>query len=101
MNLHLRFWKTEIPLRMRGWWLRHWWPAVIRRREAERDDWRRWCEKAETQFEKADQRWWCRIYNEFGNNDSKHPHCHPEFEPTHNKCGYGLWIELVVEERTT
>ncbi len=49
MDLHLRFWREEIPLRVRSWRRRHWWPAVIRQRTEERDAWRRWCEAAEAQ----------------------------------------------------
>ncbi len=47
MNLHLRFWREEEPLRLRSWWRRHWWPARIRQIDRERADWKRWCETAE------------------------------------------------------
>lgn len=47
MSLHLRFWKEELPIRLRGWWHRHWPYAVIRQRDRERADWKRWCYEAE------------------------------------------------------
>ena len=40
MNLHIRFWMEELPLRFRGWWHRHWWPSRIKQLDQERRYWR-------------------------------------------------------------
>ena len=40
-------WNGEIPLLMRGWWVRHWWPARIKQLDRERADWERWCYESE------------------------------------------------------
>jgi hypothetical protein len=47
VSLHVRFWREEIPLRLRSWWRRRWWPARVRQLDRERRDWKRWCEEAE------------------------------------------------------
>lgn len=36
------FWRAEGPLRLRGWWRRHWWPSRIAQLDRERADWKRW-----------------------------------------------------------
>ncbi len=40
MSLHLRFWKDDIPLRLRHWWRTHWWPSRIRQLDRERRYWK-------------------------------------------------------------
>ena len=47
MKLHLKFWREEIPLRLRGWWIRHWPWAVIRSLRAEVGHYQRWLRETE------------------------------------------------------
>ena len=47
MNLHLRFWREEIPLRIKGLYHRRWWPARIRMLEQEVKDYQRWLRQTE------------------------------------------------------
>ena len=39
-EMNYRFWFEEIPLRLRGWWRRHWWPARIKQLDRERQFWK-------------------------------------------------------------
>ncbi len=40
MKLHIRFWKEELPIRVRRWWHQHWWPSRIEQVDKERLYWR-------------------------------------------------------------
>jgi len=40
MNLHLRFWMGELPIRFRRWWHHHWWPSRIEQLNKERKYWK-------------------------------------------------------------
>lgn len=57
MSEYLRYvkqeWRDEIPVRVRGWWRRHWWPSHIKILEMERDDWKRWHDDCQDAFDAA------------------------------------------------
>lgn len=46
LRMRLKFWRDEVPLRLRGWWRRHWWPERLRQLDRERADWKRWHDEA-------------------------------------------------------
>ena len=52
MKLHIRFWREELPIRIKGWWVRHWWPARIRGETRRADDYKRWLENCEALYGK-------------------------------------------------
>ncbi len=44
-------WNGEIPTLIRGWWVRHWWPARVKQLERERNDWQRWLHDCEARLD--------------------------------------------------
>ncbi len=40
MRLNIRFWRSEIPIRLTRWWHQHWWPSRIKQLDQERVYWR-------------------------------------------------------------
>ena len=46
-ELHIRFWMGELPIRIRRWWHRHWWPSRIEQLDRERRYWKDAALKAE------------------------------------------------------